>query len=175
MQTGLLSQVLRQIRPPVVDSGNFGYFNDTAVGWLMKMLFFPSGIISLGLALFFLARKAPEASNEKNIKKAGHLLLQDNSLRRLNSDEIHRLCKEYALPRKRQVELQKNGVLDGYKCGLCIGGDVKKKYLQLPCGHFHHVYCLEDALEQDLATCPECGWSIKSIFDIHPMIPAETK
>lgn len=150
-----------------------GFFENTAVGWLLRLLFFPSGIVSLGLAVFFLKRGPVSPDNEGNVKKAGRLRLRENTLRRLQSEEIIRVCKEYALPRKRQADLLKNGVLDGYKCGLCMGGDQKKRYLQLPCGHFHHAECMNDALEQDLATCPECGWSIKTLFDIKPVIPGE--
>lgn len=172
---GFLSKIWRQVDLPPAGNTHYEFFDASAVGWLMRLLFFPSGIISLALALFFLSRKPQEFSTENNVKKAAHLRLQDNSLRKLYSEEIHRLCKEYGLPRKRQLDLQKNSVLDEYKCGLCIGGDIKKKYMQLPCGHFHHVHCMKDALEQDLATCPECGWSIKSLFDIKPMIPPEAQ
>lgn len=156
-----------------INEDSLSFFDSSAIGWLMRLLFFPTGIISLALAVIFLKRGPRTADNEKNVKKAARLRIRESSLRRLRSDEVKRVCKEYALPRKRQADLEKNGVLDGYKCGICMGGETKKRYLQLPCGHFQHTICMNDALEQDLATCPECGWSIKTLFDIKPFIPDE--
>lgn len=152
---------------------SLSFFDPSPVGWLMRLLFFPTGIISLTLTIIFLMRGSRGLDNEKNVKKAGRLRLREGSLRRLRSDEIKLVCKEYMLPRKRQADLEKNNVLDGYKCGLCMGGQTKRRYLQLQCGHFQHTVCMNDALEQDLATCPECGWSIKTLFDIKPTIPDE--
>lgn len=134
-------------------------FDASAVGWLLRLLFFPSGLVTLSFAVFLLRRapRAPEAA----VRQAARLRLE-GTLRRLRPDEVARVCEQYALPRAARLAHD--------ACPLCIGGG-SGRFAQLPCAHVMHVGCLRDALKQDLATCPECGWCVKSLFGIEPRIP----
>lgn len=150
------------------------FFDDSATGWFLRLLFFPHGLIPLLLAIYLLTHRRP-VDNQATIKKAARLRIRDGSLRRLHSHEIKQLCNTYSLSKKAQNALVKDGVLHPSTCGLCLGNACKTRFLQLPCSHYFHVRCLQEALEQDLASCAECGWNMKSVFNIQTVIAEDVE
>lgn len=142
-------------------------FGHGPTAWLLRLLFFPSGIITLTLLLIVLRRHESTGEESSKIKAAGRLTIREGGLRALRPDEIKRVCTEYAVSSRRLGELEKMEQGDGIGsiCGFCL--DIQKyKLLQWPCGHIHHAKCVKEALQQDIATCADCGWSIKHAFGI---------
>lgn len=144
------------------------YFDTSPSGILMRLLFFPSGLVTL-LVVIMLLRRLPTEEDPK-VKKAARLRLSDGTQRRLSADEINRVCAQYAITRGNQASMEKEGSLKKDECPLCMSGGTGR-FAGLPCGHYMHLECLKAALEQDFANCPECGWSVKALFDITPDIP----
>lgn len=141
--------------------------------WIVSLFVFPSGIISVIIMLLIVRRsEKPLKRAEENVKKAAGLRIQVSTLRRLREDEISKVCKQFQLSSRRRAELQRAGKIDKYSCGMCMG-EGRGAFLQLPCGDLHHVGCMKRGLQQDLATCADCGFSVKSVFDIEPDLPKE--
>lgn len=145
-------------------------FGTSAVAWFLQLLFFPSGLVTVMAMIAILKRSKYQIREDEKITKAARLQQRTSSLRRLRDDEIEKVCSEYRIGMREQSALQRNGTIQENSCGVCMGIG-KGGYLQLPCGHYGHVRCVKQALQQDIATCADCGFSVKSIFDIVPNVP----
>lgn len=134
-------------------------FDKTAVGWVLRVMFFPSGFVCLLLVLILLKRSEVNGKNKDKegvVKKAARYRQNKSSGRRLSECEIERVMEEYLTRRRGQEEGQ---------CGICLGR-LKWFCIQLPCGHYHHGVCMKEALRQDVTTCADCGWNIKTLFEM---------
>lgn len=142
-------------------------FDNSALGWLLSLLFFPSGIISLALIVVLLKRgdmKTAEEEQKDKIMRAGRLKIQsEKTVRKLRGEEIQRILLEHRVERGTQRELEKSGKINSETCGYCMGSGVGNPYIHLPCGHFHHARCVKSALEQNLSACADCGFCIKTL------------
>lgn len=145
-------------------------FGRSAVAWFLQLLFFPSGLVTVMVMIAILKRSEYQLREDDKISKAGRLQQRTSSLRRLRDDEIEKVCKEYRIGMREQSALQRDGTIQANSCGVCMGTGTGG-YLQLPCGHYAHVRCMRQALQQDIATCADCGFSVKSMFDISPNVP----
>lgn len=143
------------------DSETGDFFTSTAVGWLLRLLFFPSGILSLLLIGLILHR-----GNNKRVKgddagerdgKGGKEKMIFSALEK----ELERMCNGLAVGKQRQKDLELCGRIDSSSCGYCLGeGGDSFGYAQLPCGHFHHVQCVRRALRLRIFKCADCGDAI---------------
>lgn len=131
------------------------FFDASPMGWLMRLLCFPSGIITLILVVLLLKRSPTSNANGKN----GHADCRSGRQgSRVPEKHLRRIFDSMRLARQRQRELELSGRIDENSCGYCLGeGPKTLGYVQLPCGHFHHGHCFRRALEMGLMRCADCG------------------
>lgn len=144
-------------------------FDNSPLDWFLRFLFFPHGLIPLLFAIYLLTHKR-RVDAQATMKNAARLRFKDGTLRRLHPHEIEQFCNTYPLTKKAQAKLESDGVLNASTCGLCLGNAGRVRFLQLPCQHYFHTRCLREALEQDLTGCAECGWNVKSVFNIQTVV-----
>lgn len=145
------------------------FFNSSAVGWLLRLLFFPSGILSLLLIGLLLDRRCQRMSAKTSTSDDEH----DEHDERSDSDklfaaelekELERVCYGLKIGKQRQKDLELCGRIDSTSCGYCLGeGGGCFGYVQLPCGHYHHTQCVRRALRHKLFKCADCGDAIVNI------------
>lgn len=142
------------------------FFNSTAVGWLLRLLFFPSGILSLLLIALLLDRGPGKATAKASTSddECNEHSDSDRSFPAGLEKELERICNALKIGRQRQKDLELSGRIDSASCGYCLGeGGGCFGYVQLPCGHFHHAQCVRRALSQKLFKCADCGDTIVNV------------
>lgn len=137
------------------------FFDSSPVGWLMRLLFFPSGVISLFLIILLLKRAQVNSKDERTLRNEAEDRDQSSAAlrpKRMDDKRVRRLLDSLRIDRRRQKELQLSGRIDENSCGYCLGeGPLSLGYVQLPCGHFHHGHCFRRALRMNLIRCADCG------------------
>lgn len=158
----------RAMRSPGDDRHGL-FFDSTAMGWFLRLLFFPSGIITLILVLFLLKRGQQDHRVDGQTGQESEMYLSTGSDYRVSipkidyDREIEQICKSLKVERHLQRELELCGRLDSNSCGYCLGEGCFGGYLKLPCGHYHHRSCVRQAMRVGLVKCIDCGDSIINV------------
>lgn len=142
-----------------LETGEF--FNSSAVGWLLRLLFFPSGVLSLiliGLLLERGSRKVGANANTGDVDPDRQSEDVEKAFVAELERELERMCNALKIGKQRQKDLELCGRIDSSSCGYCLGeGGGCFGYVQLPCGHFHHAQCVRRAFGLRLYKCADCG------------------
>lgn len=159
----------RQMMRTPNDDRDVAFFDSSAVGWILRLLFFPSGVITLLLVVFLFKRTQQGHGGDVGVREKREVSLSAKSgahfaVPKIDFDrEIERVCSSFKIDGQLQRDLELCGRLDSNSCGYCLGEGTFGGYVKLPCGHYHHRSCVRQALCMGVTKCIDCSDAILNV------------